>query len=714
MSSDEQGSRALHGRARGALDGFFGIAPRLSALALAAALTACGGGGGGTPGTGGSPSVGFAVAGPVVFPGATLDVVSDESRQLLYLSLPSMAGPNGNAVVALDPRTNTVVRSQFVGSEPGALSMSSDGAYLYVAVNGGGSVKRLTLPGLVPDLDISLGSGSFGGPYHAVALEAVPGSPRSFVVSTSYSTVPEMVTLTRVFDDAVARDHVLTDRDCYCSSLQFGDTPSQLYAGDAESSGYNFYTLTVDASGVSLVTDVLNAFDSFFSRIHYSRDNHLIYDDDGTVFDPVAGKRLANTGVRGPMLPDVAHGRLYYATSVGSFALSAYDANTFASVGTPRPFPVGNGYPGRLVRWGSNGIAMSAGLGGTLIFGGDGTSTFSTATPAGTSSQLLIAGTFLKMIWDPVTARLYATTASATTSATAFGVSANSVLAIDPASGTITAARHFLAAPNALAVSGDGQFLYVGLDDAGMVQRLKLPSLDLDISLPLGSNSRFGPYYAGDIAVSPGSPRTVAVTQLSAGVVPAEQGGMVLFDDAVQRPVTAPEFDIAANIYRYHKQVAWSLDGSRLYSTNTLSSLYVSTVDGAGIHAEHDYNAAFPSPGRLHVDSLSGLVHHDSGRLVDPATGLPRGVYRMTGNIGAEWVSVDASAGLVWVATNTLASYGPNFRIDAFDRSRYTSTATYPLTIASGFPFDFVQWSSKGFAYRSPDGIGLVQLSATP
>jgi len=716
MTSDKQGSRLLRWRAQRGVVHLLEISSQFSSIALAVALTACGGGGGSgaAPSTGRATTNGFAVAAPVVFPGGTADIVSDDSRQLLYLSLPSMAGPNGNAVVALDPRTNTVVRSQFVGSEPGALSMSSDGAYLYVAVNGNGSVKRLTLPGLVPDLEISLGSDSFGGAYHAVALEAVPGSPRSFAVSTSYTTAPEQVTLTRIFDDALSRGKVLTNQDCACTSLQFGDTASRLYASNGQSSNFDFYSISLDASGIRLVSTVANAFDSFFTRIHYSRENHLIYNDDGTVFDPVAGKRLANTGVRGPMLPDVARGRLYYATSVGNDALSAIDATTFVSVATPRPFLAGDGGPGRLVRWGSDGIAMAAGRGGTLIFGGSGTSSFSTAIPMGTSSQLVVAGTFLKLIWDPVTARLYASTASTTTSASSPGVTANSVLAIDPLSGIITAARQFLAAPNALAVSADGQFLYVGLDNAGKVQRLKLPSLDLDISFPLGSNSQYGPYYAGDIAVSPKSPRTVAVTRLSAGVVPATQGGMVVFDDTVPRPVTAPKIDIMAGSNRNHSQVAWSLDGSKLYSTDTLLSLYVSTVDGAGIHPERDFNAAFPSPGHLHVDPLSGLVLHDSGRLVDPATGLPRGAYRMTGNNGSQWVSVDELPGPVWVATSSLASSGPNFRIDAFDRSRFTATATYPLAIEIGLPFDFVRWGSKGFAYRSLNGIGLVQLSASP
>jgi hypothetical protein len=91
-----------------------------------------------------------------------------------------------------------------------------------------------------------------------------------------------------------------------------------------------------------------------------------------------------------------------------------------------------------------------------------------------------------------------------------------------------------------LSISDDSQFLYAGIDGASSIQRFALPGLTTDISVPLGADPFFGPFFAEDLQVAPGAAHTIAVTLANAGVSPAEQGGIVVFDDAVQRPTKAP------------------------------------------------------------------------------------------------------------------------------------------------------------------------------
>ena len=61
-----------------------------------------------------------------------------------------------------------------------------------------------------------------------------------------------------------------------------------------------------------------------------------------------------------------------------------------------------------------------------------------------------------------------------------------------------------------LAISDDAKYLYVGLDGKGTVQRLLLPGLTPDISIPLGSDPNLGAYHALDLQVAPGAPKTIA------------------------------------------------------------------------------------------------------------------------------------------------------------------------------------------------------------
>jgi hypothetical protein len=675
-------------------------------LMVALALTACGGGGGGgAPATSGPPGATHVVPEAVQFPGTANDLVWDEQRQVVYLSLPSSAGPQGNRIVALDPRTNAIVHSQVTGSEPSKLSMSDDGQYLYAGIDGRASVQRFKLPDLTPDLEIPLGADDWGGPYHAVDLLAVPGSPRAVVVARSFTSAPDSVSSTVVYDDAVARPLSL-GLNCACGSLQWGDNGTQLYAADNLTTGFSFYDIQVGPSGLQLSNSVFNAFSEFGSRIHYARATRLLYADDGTVFDPVNRRRVTKMNIRGPMVADLDRNRLYFATGEGSKAITGVDATTYQRVGLARQFNEPAASASRMVRWGPEGIALATAGGAVHVFGGSGRSTFNTVVPVGSATQTLIPGTINSLVWDPVHARLYASVSSASATAP------NSVLAIDPATGSVAATKFLGNEPNAMAVSDDGQFLYVGLDQTGTVQRLSLPNLELDISLSLGSHLQFGPYVAGHLKVAPGAPRTVAVSRFSVGVVPAEQGGVQVFDDAVPRPVVAPMLD--ASVVSYYDNLEWNADGSKLYSSNFLyGHLYTLAVDSSGPRLERTLTNAFPSPGYFHFNRANGLIYHDSGRVLDPATGRPTGVFRPAGYIGGEQLASDVAAHRVFVLS-TIATSGANHRLDIFDLARYTPVISYPVNVDLGLAFNFVKMRANRFAFRSINGVYLVAIDLPP
>lgn len=87
--------------------------------------------------------------------------------------------------------------------------------------------------------------------------------------------------------------------------------------------------------------------------------------------------------------------------------------------------------------------------------------------------------------------------------------------------------------PNVLAISADGQFLYVGLDGAGAVRRVALHTMTLDVpQWSLGMDPISGIRTAGDMVVLTDNPHAVAVVRKPGGGWP----DVAIYDNGVMRP----------------------------------------------------------------------------------------------------------------------------------------------------------------------------------
>jgi hypothetical protein len=96
------------------------------------------------------------------------------------------------------------------------------------------------------------------------------------------------------------------------------------------------------------------------------------------------------------------------------------------------------------------------------------------------------------IVFDPVSGTLFASVGSAG------GTYANSVVPIDPATGKLGEAIPVGLEPNKLALSGNGQYLYVGVDGESSVARVNIPLRIVDLRWHLGSgNPACGPIALG-------------------------------------------------------------------------------------------------------------------------------------------------------------------------------------------------------------------------
>ena len=69
-----------------------------------------------------------------------------------------------------------------MGSGPDLLSVSPNGKYLYVSLDGAYSVQRMTLPALGTDIEIPLGSDYFGNSVFALDMQAAPNADATVAV----------------------------------------------------------------------------------------------------------------------------------------------------------------------------------------------------------------------------------------------------------------------------------------------------------------------------------------------------------------------------------------------------------------------------------------------------------------------------------------------------------------------------------------------------
>lgn len=318
------------------------------------------------------------------------DIVWDSAHGLIYASVQGSSGTNAHSIVAIDPTTGAIAGTQSVGSEASSLAISDDDQFLYAGLNSSGSVQRLVLPGLTPDINFSLGSDS-AGIYYALDLQVAPGSPHTLAVDLGAQASPAGAGVA-IFDDATERPTALGSGTATYDSIQWGANASALYAADNELGSYDFFVLAVNSSGVQQTADYSNAFYTFDSAIHFDQTTGLVYDDDGLTANPANGLPAGLFNASGIMVPDGSIdtafflGQLTSQSGTQNYVIESFDMGYYRPIAYIALQNV-SGTPERLIRWGSNGLAFCTSTSVYIIQG----AFVGNSPPSTTSSARLMA-----------------------------------------------------------------------------------------------------------------------------------------------------------------------------------------------------------------------------------------------------------------------------------------------------------------------------------
>ena len=210
------------------------------------------------------------------------------------------------------------------------------------------------------------------------------------------------------------------------------------------------------------------------------------------------------------------------------------------------------------------------------------------------------------IVFDPLRGLIYASVTSIDPT------HPNTIAVLEPGSDQVLDAIQVGSEPGPLAIADGAEYLYVGLQGAPVVQRIDLTSRAVDLTIQLGEDPFFGPYYPEDLVTLPGLPGSVIVSRYRQGVSP-RHGGVAIFDGAVQRP------DVTQD-HTGSNRITPSGSSTRLYGWNNETSengLREILVTANGLTEATVWNR----PMGYDIEFDGGYIFSTNGTVVDSQTG---------------------------------------------------------------------------------------------
>jgi hypothetical protein len=319
--------------------------------------------------------------------------------------------------------------------------------------------------------------------------------------------------------------------------------------------------------------------------------------------------------------------------------------------------------------------------------------------PPGTvSGRLVTIPNVSDLVYDAVTQRIYA----------AVRTNPGSVVPINPLDGALGTPIVVGRNPVKLALSADGQFLYVGFEaaigGASEVQRINLTTTQaVDLTIPLGNSQFNGPQFAEDIHVLPGSSTSIAVSLRNFGFSPRHEG-VAIYDGAARRTTMTPGHT-GSNV------IEFSASASTLYGYNNETTEFgfrTMAVTASGVTVTANYTS-FQSPILISgfntdIHFGGGFIFSTEGKMIDPIARTVVRTFTLPGTFSNLVVS-EPSLNRVF--------YQTSFTIRAFDTGSGSEVGSASVAGMTGNPGSLIRWGAKGLAFRTDTGqIFMVESTS--
>jgi Calx-beta domain len=607
----------------------------------------------------------------------TNDLVYNQGTQKLYATVPSSEGSTGNSIAEIDPVMGAITSQVFVGSEPTHLAQADDGTTLYVGVDGAASIRSYNILSHTAGTQFPVGRDGFTGPYSFSDIAVSPGNPSVIAVARQNRFNSPSEAGVAVFDNGVQRTNTGPGHIAGSDFIAFGSS-SVLYGNSFQ----GLTTMAIDNSGVTVTGTT-----RFTVGNSLIFDNNRLYGSTGQVLNPATGDLVGTFSVGtfdSIHAIDSANGRAFFLVGSGpTIQLRAFDLNTFLPLGFVNISGV-TGIPRSLVRWGTNGLAFRTNtrqmfLVETALVNASVPVASPTPTPSPTPSPsppfipTLIRRINLPandLVYSEATKALYASIPSSA------GSNGNSITKITPQTGEVGPSTFIGSEPGKIAISSDGQTLWVHLNGANAARRF-----DILTQTP-GLQFNTGAQFVQDMEVVPGSSESVAITTL------LFNSGVAIYDNGVKRPNTGPSFPTIGPI-------EFGASPSILYGFNNQSSgldLVKYLVDSSGV-TQSTVTGALVTGNSIKFSN--SLLYSGFGRVADPESQTLVGTFQTTGFPQA--MAVDAANHRVFYVFST----GGNVILQAFDSNTFLPIGSVTLPGIFNSPVNLMRWGTNGLAFNT-------------
>ncbi|MDR3740791.1 MAG: IPT/TIG domain-containing protein [Terracidiphilus sp.] len=341
----------------------------------------------------------------------------------------------------------------------------------------------------------------------------------------------------------------------------------------------------------------------------------------------------------------------------------------------------------------------------SLTLPGNANITVTTPAPGGGTSSPLPFTVYIgipnnSMVYNPINGLLYVSVPSS--AGTQYG---NTVVPIDPATGILGTPIPVGSEPDKMAITPDGQYLWVALDGASAVRQVNLTTgtAGMKFSIPGGSGYYSTPPTINALAAVPGADNSVVVatsgSTLSTTVAP-----LGIYNSGILRGAGVSFNATALQINGTTNEI-YAAAGST-YNVYTYSSggLTLKGTAANGTYA-NSYNDDLLVAG--------GRTYTDYGSVYDADAGALLGNFYVTGTTVAQGpATADTTLGSAYILDNPqgYSNLSSNAQIQVFSLAHYASTAVIPVNLASSTnsnngPSRLTRWGANGLAFRSSTAV---------
>lgn len=300
------------------------------------------------------------------------------------------------------------------------------------------------------------------------------------------------------------------------------------------------------------------------------------------------------------------------------------------------------------------------------------------------------------LVYDKVTDRIYACLAPSN------GSVGNSIGVINPNTYSLELTIPIGSDPNVMAISDDGQKIYVGFSGSSTVRKFDVPSLTPEIQFSLGNDQFFGPLFAEDIEVLPGNPNSIAVSRMVPGFSPRHQG-VAIYDNGVIRTATTQSHTGSNKI-----EFLYPTGLIGINNETTEFGLRTITVTPAGVSQTGVFNNMVPGFSQDFI-LWKGKAYMHSGRVVD-CTLSPFIAGQFSGVSGP--VAFDSTQNKVCYLNNSWM--GSNVTFKRFNPTNFNIVDSMYIPQATSFAKRLITCGLNRYTFNTDNNVIFLQTITNP